>query len=188
MTNTNESKKTIKIENVVVSTTIGTKLDLDKVINILEDAKYNKQKFPGIVYRTTSPKMVLLIFRSGKIVCTGTKSLEDATVGISKIFEKLKTVGVDIPKNPDIVMHNIVATANLGRVLNLNTVAIGLGLENIEYEPEQFPGLVYRVFNPKLVILLFSSGKLVITGGKKLEDVEMAMGKVMMELDGLGLF
>ena len=187
MVNINELKKTIKIENVVVSTTIGTRLDLDEVINILEEANYNKKKFPGIVYRTISPKMVLLIFRSGKIVCTGTKSFEDARVGLSKTFEKLKTISVDIPMNPDIEIHNIVATADLGRVLNLDAITFGLGLENIEYEPEQFPCLVYRVLDPKLVVLLFSSGKVVITGGKKLEDVEVAMGKVMIKLDGLGL-
>ena len=186
MININESKKTIKIANVVASTTIGT-IDLDKVIDILEDANYNKKKFPGIVYKTTSPKIMLLIFRSGKIVCTGTKNFEDAKIGLFKIFEKLKTIGVDIPKNPDIKIHNIVATANLGRMLNLNATAIGLGFENVEFEPEQFPCIVYRILNPRLVVMLFSSGKLVITGGKKLEDIEMAMGKIMTELDGLGL-
>ena len=186
MININQSKKTIKIENVVVSTTIG-RLDLDQVINILEDANYNKKKFPGIVYRITSPKMVLLIFRSGKIVCTGAKSFEDARIGLSNTFEKLKTISTDIPMIPDIKAHNIVATADLGRVLNLNAIAIGLGFENIEYEPEQFPGLVYRVLDPKLAVLLFSSGKLVITGGKKLEDAEVAMVKVINDLDGLGL-
>ena len=130
---------------------------------------------------------MILIFRSGKIVCTGTKKFEDVKVGFFKIFEKLKTVGVDIQKNPDIKIHNITVTANLGRMLNLNAVATGLGFENIEYEPEQFPCIVYRVLNSRLVVLLFSTGKLVITGGKKLEDAEMAMEKIMMELNGLGL-
>ena len=83
--------------------------------------------------------------------------------------------------------QNIVASANLGRVLNLNAIAIGLGLENIEYEPEQFPGLVYRMATPKVVMLLFGSGKIVITGGKKPEDAEVAVEKIVIELDGLGM-
>ena len=187
MINIDELKKTIKIANVVASTTIGAKLDLDQVFDIIEDANYNKKKFPGIVCKMTSPKIMVLIFRSGKIVCTGTRNFEDAKIGLFKVFEKLNIIGVDIPKNPDIKIHNIVATANLGRMLNLNTVAMGLGFENVEYEPEQFPCIVYRILNPRLAVLLFSSGKLVITGGKKLEDVEIATEKIMTELDRLGL-
>jgi len=103
------------------------------------------------------------------------------------VFDKLKEMGTQIVDKPEIKIQNIVASANLGRVLNLNAIAIGLGLENVEYEPEQFPGLVYRMAIPKVVILLFGSGKLVITGGKKPEDAEAAVEKVVIELDGLGL-
>jgi transcription initiation factor TFIID TATA-box-binding protein len=70
-------------------------------------------------------------------------------------------------------------------VLNLNAIAIGLGLENIEYEPEQFPGLVYRLSDPKVVILLFGSGKLVVTGGKKPEDMVNAVDRIVEELNSL---
>ena len=97
-------------------------------------------------------------------------------------------MGTQILDKPEIKIQNIVASAYLKRVLNLNAVAIGLGLENIEYEPEQFPGLVYRMSSPKVVLLLFGSGKMVITGGKKPEDVEVAVDKIVIELDGIGLF
>ncbi len=182
-----DSIKSIKIENVVASTGIGTKLDLNEVIRILEGADYNKERFPGVVYRTTNPKTAALIFGSGKIVCTGAKSIEDVSNGLNKVFEKLKAMGIDIPEKPDITIQNIVASADLHTVLNLNAIAIGLGLENIEYEPEQFPGLVYRLSTPKVVMLLFGSGKLVVTGGKKPEDAEAAVEKIVEELDGLGL-
>jgi transcription initiation factor TFIID TATA-box-binding protein len=182
-----EPKSTIKIENVVASTSIGSKLDLNEVIRVLEGADYNKERFPGVVYRTASPKTAALIFGSGKIVCTGAKSIEDVGLGLAKVFEKLKGMGVTITKKPDITIQNIVASADLGTVLNLNAIAIGLGLENIEYEPEQFPGLVYRLAVPKVVMLLFGSGKLVVTGGKKPEDAERAVEKIVEELDGLGL-
>ena len=120
------------------------------------------------------------------MVCTGAKSIEDVVSGLTRVFEKLKATGIDIPQSPEIKIQNIVASADLGRVLNLNAVAVGLGLENIEYEPEQFPGLVYRLSSPKVVMLLFGSGKLVVTGGKKTEDAEAAVEKIAKELDGLG--
>ncbi|MBU4220690.1 MAG: TATA-box-binding protein [Euryarchaeota archaeon] len=187
MVNTTELKKTIKIENVVASTGIEARLDLNQVITVFEGAEYNKKKFPGVVYRTKSPKTAALIFGSGKIVCTGAKSIADVGIALSKVFDKLREMGALIPDNPEIKIQNIVASADLGCVLNLNAVAIGVGLENIEYEPEQFPGLVYRMSSPKVVLLLFGSGKMVITGGKKPEDAEAAVEKIGIELDGLGL-
>ena len=187
MANITETKKSIKIENVVASTAIGAKLDLNQVISVFEGAEYNKERFPGVVYRTKSPKTASLIFGSGKIVCTGAKSIADVDVGLSKVFEKLREMGIQIMDKPEIKIQNIVASANLGRVLNLNAIAIGLGLENIEYEPEQFPGLVYRMSSPKVVMLLFGSGKIVITGGKKPEDAKVAVEKIVIELDGLGM-
>ncbi|HEX7574999.1 MAG TPA: TATA-box-binding protein [Candidatus Methanoperedens sp.] len=187
MVNTMEPKKTIKIENVVASTAIGTKLDLNQIVSVFEGAEYKKERFPGVIYRTKSPKTASLIFGSGKIVCTGAKSIADVDVGLSKVFEKLREMGTEIMDKPEIKIQNIVASADLGRVLNLNAIAIGLGLENVEYEPEQFPGLVYRMSSPKVVMLLFGSGKIVITGGKKPEDAEVAVEKIVIELDGLGL-
>lgn len=187
MAKVNDPKKTIKIENVVASTSVGTKLDLHEIIRVLDGADYNKERFPGVVYRTTNPKTAALIFGSGKIVCTGAKNIKDVDTGLEKVFSKLRGLGINVAKKPDITVQNIVASADLGTVLNLNAIAVGLGLENIEYEPEQFPGLVYRLATPKVVMLLFGSGKLVVTGGKKPEDAEAAVDRVVEELDGLGL-
>lgn len=187
MSKSEEAKESIKIENVVASTGIGTVLDLNDVIRILDGADYNKERFPGVVYRTTNPKTAALIFGSGKIVCTGAKSIPDVSGGLQKVFDKLKELDIEFDNQPEITIQNIVASADLGTVLNLNAIAIGLGLENIEYEPEQFPGLVYRLSEPKVVMLLFGSGKLVVTGGKKPEDAEAAVEKIVEELDGLGL-
>ena len=186
MTTAEDAIKTIKIENVVASTGIGVKLDLNEVIRILDGADYNKERFPGVVYRTKDPKTAALIFGSGKIVCTGAKSIADVHTGLAKVFGKLREL-VEIDENPEIKIQNIVASADLKTVLNLNAIAIGLGLENIEYEPEQFPGLVYRIAVPKVVMLLFGSGKLVVTGGKKPVDAEAAVEKIVEELGGLGL-
>jgi transcription initiation factor TFIID TATA-box-binding protein len=92
---------------------------------------------------------------------------------------------MEIPGEPEVIVQNVVATANLGAELNLDAIAIGL--DNTEYEPEQFPGLVYRMKDPKVVLLLFGSGKIVITGAKSLEDAERAAENVTMKLEELEL-
>ncbi len=181
-------KSTIDIVNVVASTKLAEAFDLPKIEADLEGAVYNKKKFPGLVYRVKSPKAAFLIFTSGKIVCTGSKNIEDVRTVIITLAKTLKSIGFDkIDMEPEIHVQNIVASADLKTDLNLNAVALGLGLENIEYEPEQFPGLVYRIKQPKVVVLIFSSGKLVITGGKSPEECEEGAQIVRRQLENMGL-
>jgi len=182
-----DPKDTINIENVVASTGIGQELDLQTVAMDLEGADYDPEQFPGLVYRTQNPKSAALIFRSGKIVCTGAKSTDAVHESLELVFEKLRELEIPVADEPEITVQNIVTSADLGESLNLNAIAIGLGLENIEYEPEQFPGLVYRLSEPDVVALLFGSGKLVITGGKRPADAETAVEVIVDRLDELGL-
>jgi transcription initiation factor TFIID TATA-box-binding protein len=128
-----------------------------------------------------------LVFTSGKVVCTGAKNVDDVHTVIGNMAQKLNDIGIKTIENPEITVQNIVASADLQAVLNLNAIAIGLGLENIEYEPEQFPGLVYRIDDPKVVVLIFSSGKLVVTGGKSPENCEQGVEVVRQQLDSMGL-
>ena len=181
-------KSTIDIVNVVASTKLADAFDLPKIEAELEGAVYNKKKFPGLVYRVKAPKAAFLIFTSGKVVCTGSKNIEDVRTVITTLAKTLKSIGFEnIDLEPEIHVQNIVASADLKTDLNLNAVALGLGLENIEYEPEQFPGLVYRIKQPKVVVLIFSSGKLVITGGKSPEECEEGARIVRMQLENMGL-
>ncbi len=182
-----EPRDSIKIENVVASTSIGQEIDLKQATLGLEGADYDPKRFPGVVFRTKDPKTAALIFRSGKIVCTGAKSIDDVYKGVENVFQSLRNIGIDVKGTPEIKVQNIVASGDLHTVLNLNTIAIGLGLENIEYEPEQFPGLVYRLSDPKVVVLLFGTGKLVITGGRKPEDAVNAVDRIVKELKSLRL-
>jgi transcription initiation factor TFIID TATA-box-binding protein len=182
-----DPKETINIENVVASTGIGQELDLQSVAMDLEGADYDPEQFPGLVYRTQNPKSAALIFRSGKIVCTGAKSTDAVHESLEIVFDKLRELQIQVEDDPEITVQNIVTSADLGVSLNLNAIAIGLGLENIEYEPEQFPGLVYRIDDPSVVALLFGSGKLVITGGKEPADAERAVDNIVSRLDELGL-
>ncbi|MHC1632143.1 MAG: TATA-box-binding protein [Methanotrichaceae archaeon] len=181
-------ESTINIENVVASTKLAEEFDLIKIENDLEGAEYNKEKFPGLVYRVKSPKAAFLIFTSGKIVCTGAKNVADVRTVITNMAQTLKDIGFSkVNLDPDIHVQNIVASADLKASLNLNAIALGLGLENIEYEPEQFPGLVYRIKSPKVVVLIFSSGKLVVTGGKSPDECEEGVKIVRERLENLGL-
>jgi transcription initiation factor TFIID TATA-box-binding protein len=182
-----EPRDTIEIVNVVASTGIGQEINLKQATLALEGADYDPKRFPGLVYRTKDPKTAALLFRSGKIVCTGAKSIDEAHKGIENVFQGLRNIGIDVIGTPEIKVQNIVASADLHSTLNLNAIAIGLGLENIEYEPEQFPGLVYRISDPKVVVLLFGSGKLVVTGGRKPEDAANAVDQIVEELKNLSL-
>jgi transcription initiation factor TFIID TATA-box-binding protein len=182
-----EPRDTVEIVNVVASTGIGQDINLNQATLELEGADYDPKRFPGLVYRTKDPKTAALIFRSGKIVCTGAKSIDDVYRGLENVFQSLRNIGIDIKGTPEIKVQNIVASADLHSTLNLNAIAIGLGLENIEYEPEQFPGLVYRLSEPKVVVLLFGSGKLVITGGRKPEDAVKAVDQIVEQLKSLSL-
>ena len=117
------------------------------------------------------------------------KNVEDVKKTVDIIADKLRKLGVEVYKDKDlkIVIQNIVAISDLGTELNLNEVAMGLGLENVEYEPEQFPGLVYRIRDPKVAMLLFGSGKIVCTGARQTEDVSKAVEKLSEELTSLDL-
>ncbi len=178
-------KTKINVENVVASTSLGQKFDLDLITSTMERVEYEPEQFPGLVYHLDEPKAAALIFGSGKIVCTGAKSIEEAEIAIKKIVDRIREAGIDIKEDPKVVIQNVVATANLNPELNLDAIAIGL--DNTEYEPEQFPGLVYRMRDPKVVLLLFGSGKIVCTGAKSIEDAERAAEKVKKKLEELGL-
>jgi len=177
--------KSIHIENVVASVILNQRLDLNLIAERLPNTEFDPDQFPGLVLRLEQPKTATLIFNSGKMVCTGSKSEKDAVKAVKKIVESLREVGIDIKNEPIIQVQNIVASANLGVELNLEEAAFLL--ENTLYEPEQFPGLIYRMHNPKVVILLFGSGKAVITGAKREEDIFVAVDRVMEVLTEKGI-
>jgi transcription initiation factor TFIID TATA-box-binding protein len=177
----------ITIENVVATTVICKELDLSAIAKALQGAHYDTARFPGVVYRIKQPKTAMLLFRSGKVVCTGARSIDDVAAAIEILSGHLAAAGIAVNKKPQILVQNIVASADLGCILNLNTIAITLGLDRIEYEPEQFPGLVYRIDEPKVVALIFGSGKIVLTGAKNTKDLEAALAKIHADLNNSDL-
>ncbi|MEM5778191.1 MAG: TATA-box-binding protein [Candidatus Aenigmatarchaeota archaeon] len=173
----------IKIENVVASASLNVPIKLEKLVSSLDNVEYEPEQFPGLVLRLKDPKAAALIFSSGKVVCTGAKSPKDSKLVIGKIVAKMNKIGIRIPKNYKVQLENIVASAKLNRELNLNNIAFSL--ENTEYEPEQFPGLVYRMDDPRVTFLLFGSGKIICTGGRSIEDVKRAIAKADKRLKNL---
>jgi transcription initiation factor TFIID TATA-box-binding protein len=169
-------KATISIENVVASATLNQKVDLNAVVKGYPGVEYRPEQFPGLVFRLKRPKTATLIFNSGKMVCTGAKSAKESRRAVMKVVKELKKGGIIIISKPEMKIQNIVASASLGGMIDLEKAAYTL--ERTMYEPEQFPGLIYRMQEPKVVILLFASGKLVCTGAKKEGDVFEAVEKL----------
>jgi transcription initiation factor TFIID TATA-box-binding protein len=166
----------ISVENVVATATLDQKLDLIAIMKVFRNVEYRPKKFPGLVFRLKRPKTATLIFSTGKMVCTGAKSEKLARSAIKKVVKELKGNGIIILGKPVIVIQNIVASANLHGKIDLEMAADIM--DNVMYEPEQFPGLIYRMAEPKVVILIFASGKLVCTGGKSAEMVDVAVVKL----------
>lgn len=170
----------IKVVNIVVSASLGHDIPLEKMAATLSNTEYNPEQFPGLVIRIKEPKTSALIFSSGKIVCTGARSMDKVYESIDKIIKSLEKINIKIKARPTVKIQNIVASGRVGMDLNLNTLA--MKLENTEYEPEQFPGLVYKLAEAKATFLLFSNGKVVCTGTKSEAEVHDALDKLIENL------
>jgi len=162
----------LKVQNIVATTSLGKPVSLMKLARSEANTEYNPEQFPGLVLRIKKPKSAVLVFSSGNLVCTGTKSVEQVREVIGSVIRVLRKIGVKITDKPKINVQNIVASGSINLTLNLNLLA--LELENTEYEPEQFPGLVYKLNDPNATFLLFSNGKLVCTGTKNREELDTA--------------
>jgi len=175
----------IKIENIVASATVKHKIELNSVVKAFPDAEYRPGRFPGLVFRLKKPKTSTLIFGSGKMICTGARSEKEAESALRKLVKVLKEGGILIIGKPEIKIVNVVATVKLGGSIDLSELYDSeRGMRGrIVYEPEQFPGLIYRMDSPRAVFLIFSIGKLVCTGAKREEDVHQAVIKLHQQLD-----
>ncbi len=177
-------RPTTRIENVVASVILNEDLDLDEIAATMSNIRYDPELFPAVIYSLKRPKTSTLIFRTGKMVCTGAKSVEEAHKAVKKIILNLKSADIRISNEPTVKIQNIVASADLQCEVNLEKAA--LTMESALYEPEQFPSIIHRMRDPKVVILIFGSGKIVITGAKYENQIEEAAFKVMKKLYELG--
>ena len=168
-----------KIQNVVVSANIFATLPLEKLAVVLDNSDYTPETFPGLIYKVEDEnlsfkKASFLLFSSGRVICAGTKSIKDSKAAVQHVVEDLKDVGIEITKKPKITVQNMVASGSVGGKLNLNEIVFLF--ENTEYEPEQFPGLVYKLKGEdvlqNITFLLFGTGKIVIAGAKSEKEIK----------------
>ncbi len=174
----------IKIHNVVASMNIQSKIPLVRIANTLEGVEYEPDQFPGLVLRVNEPKSALLMFSNGKVISTGTKSIEQVRDSISKllqIFEELSIAYNNTKYNID----NMVASTHVGKEINLTKIAVSL--DESEYEPDQFPGLVYRQHETGVVFLIFRTGKIVCTGAKSEEQIKESFKILYKKLKDIGV-
>ena len=223
----------LTVVNVVASTRVAEELDLPDIA-IQLNCEYEPEQFPGVVYRVVDPKLAILMFRSGRAVCTGGKNEDNIQTGIERMIGDLRNAGIETweLKDVEIEVQNMVATyslfypedygegakmddintkvidedgggiraatdeevenedprirgilegeplAALPSKLNLNNLTFHLPFDKVEYEPEQFPGLIYRLDYPRVVCLIFGSGKMVITGARHKDEILEAVEQI----------
>ncbi len=176
----------LKVENVVASIDLHGHIDVEEVADELHPVHYDPSIFPGAAYKMNPFGVTFLIFASGKLVCTGAKSIEIIKKATKELRRILESLGMKFGGEPEIQVQNMVAAGDVGfGMLELDEIA--LTLPNVEYEPEIFPGVVYRVRNSGMTILIFNSGKIVVSGAKREEDIWQALEELRQELEKYGL-
>jgi transcription initiation factor TFIID TATA-box-binding protein len=177
----------VKIVNVVGSGSLDAEFDLERVAaDIGSIAEYDPDKYPGMYLRFGEDAPLITVYRTGKYIVTGADSEEGAHAIRERFLDLLaNNEMIAEPVDKWFRIQNLVCTAELGESLNLNALAIGLGLEKTEYEPEQFPGLIYRPTRADSVVLLFASGRVVITGSPDLDAAEETFAALQDEVTNL---
>ncbi len=179
-----EQKVEVSIENVVATTSLNHTINIKSMAKRLH-AKYDPDRFPGAIVRLDNPRAVLIVFKSGSIVCTGTKSEEMAQKAVHQFVlgfnNKISTRSAFKP----ITIVNMVASCNIGSKIHLEQAA--RNLPRSMYEPDQFPAIIHRLSHPKTVALIFASGKIVCVGAKTTKHLYDSVNTVNMDLEKRGL-
>lgn len=172
-----------KLENLVISVNIDANINLEQFARKVKDIEYDPEHFPGAIYRIQVPRVSALIFSSGKINCTGARDWDEVPKVVDALKKKFREGGIST-KGISHKIQNLVVSADLGYEVNIDIAAAEL--DNVEYEPEQFPGLIYRLKEPKCVGLIFTSGKINVVGSKKWENIDLALGQIDKKLKEIG--
>ena len=178
-------KFAVKIENVVASGVLRQNIDLNAVMKEFPEAKRRPKRFPGVILRAKCPSVTFLIFESGKIICVGARSEREAEKALRKLIHRLEGEGILAGGGFEIQVKNIVASASLGGSVDLLRLYESMRemRGRVMYEPDQFPGLIYRMDSPKAVLLIYPNGRLVCVGARSEKDVHIAVLKIRRELE-----
>ncbi|XP_044732656.1 TATA-box-binding protein 2 [Chrysoperla carnea] len=166
----------VQLQNCVATVSLGCELDLATINSRTRNSEYNPSRFHGVIMRIREPRSTSLIFRSGKLVVTGARNENDALLATKKFARIIQKLGFSI-KFTDFKVQNLVATCDLRFPIKLENLYHAHGQFSC-YEPELFPGLVYRMVKPRLVLLIFVNGKIVFTGAKNRQDIKEAFDNI----------
>ncbi|XP_011344145.1 TATA-box-binding protein isoform X2 [Ooceraea biroi] len=174
----NSTKEVLEpcLQNVVSTVYLGTELKLMYINVRTRNSEYNPARFTGLIMRIQNPRATALIFRSGKLVCTGARSVDDSRLAAKKFARIIQKLGFSA-KFIDFKIQNIVATCDLKFPIRLESLNQMHG-QFSSYEPELYPGLTYRMVNPKVVLLIFVNGKVVLTGAKERKELQAALKSI----------
>ncbi|GAA6055148.1 hypothetical protein JCM3770_007465 [Rhodotorula araucariae] len=164
------------LQNIVATVNLECKLDLKTIALHARNAEYNPKRFAAVIMRIREPKTTALVFASGKVVVTGAKSEDDSRLAARKYARIIQKLGFET-KFTDFKIQNIVGSCDVKFPIRLEGLAYGHGHFS-SYEPELFPGLIYRMVKPKVVLLIFVSGKIVLTGAKFREEIYQAFAQI----------
>ena len=180
-----------KLQNIVSTANLGCQLKLRQIALQARNAEYNPKRFAAVIMRIKEPKTTALIFSSGKMVCTGAKSEEDSKKASRKYAKIMRSLGFPV-EFKEFKVQNIVGSCDVKFQISLSKLNMKLGKLNMSsdngsnknkkyichYEPEIFPGLIYHMLQPEIVLLIFVSGKIVLTGAKEREEIYDAFKKI----------
>ena len=172
----------LNVVNLLATSRFAEYIDLDH-FSIETGLDFDPDRFPGMTYKIADPKVCALIFRSGRIVITGAKTVADIETALDITYKSLIEHNCALWNTYEYALGNVVVTHDLKRELNLAHLTLSLPMARTEWEPEQFPGLIYRLGGLSAVCLIFSSGKCVITGNNSLEDAQEAVDTLIADLD-----
>lgn len=165
-----------QLQNIVSTVNLNCKLDLKKIALHARNAEYNPKRFAAVIMRIREPRTTALIFSSGKMVCTGAKSEEDSRLAARKYARIIQKLGFTA-KFLDFKIQNMVGSCDVKFPIRLEGLVLTHGNFS-SYEPELFPGLIYRMVRPRIVLLIFVSGKVVLTGAKVRQEIYEAFDKI----------
>ncbi|MHA1647865.1 MAG: TATA-box-binding protein [Promethearchaeota archaeon] len=174
------NRVTLRIENIVASVNFHCHLPLETLLEKYKDIE-KKENFPGLIVKMKKPKATILIFSSGKMVCTGIRLTKYVPIVVEKVTHKIQNAGIEITQKPDIKVENIVVRGDFHSPINLDIAS--LALNRAIYEPEVFPGLIYKLTVPnKVCFLIFSSGRIICTGAHDNDVIKTEVKNLAKEL------
>jgi transcription initiation factor TFIID TATA-box-binding protein len=158
-----------QLQNIVSTVNLGCRLDLKTIALHARNAEFNPKRFAAVIMRIREPRTTALIFSSGKMVCTGAKSEEDSRLAARKYARIIQKLSFPA-KFLDFKIQNMVGSCDVKFPIRLEGLVLTHG-QFSSYEPELFPGLIYRMVKPRIVLLIFVSGKVVLTGAKVRQEI-----------------